>query len=72
MFVALMKFVACVAAMFGPFAVGAAASFVRDPEVLAFFIVSGVGTGLAGLFGFAALDRGELRRHVRNLYGMDG
>lgn len=71
MFVALMKFTAGLAAMFGPFTVGAAASFVRDPEALAFFIVAGIGIGIAGLCGFTALDREELRRHVRNLHGIE-
>lgn len=72
MFSAIMKLVCGAAAMLGPFLVGALAPYARDPEVYAFFIVAGVGIGLAGLFGFAALDRGELRRHARNLYGSEG
>ena len=72
MFAALMKLAAGAAAMIGPFAVGAAASFVSDPEAFAFFLVAGMGMGMAGLFGFAALDRGELRRHVRNVHGIEG
>jgi uncharacterized membrane protein len=72
MFVAIMKILAVTAAMAGPFIVGAMMPFARDPEVYAFFVVAGISLGIAGLFGFAALDRGELHRHVRNLYGSEG
>lgn len=72
MFVALMKLTALMAAMFGPFTVGAAAGTIRDLEALAFFIVAGIGIGLCGVFGFAALDRGELGRRIRNVHGIEG
>ena len=72
MFVALMKLVALAAAMLGPFTVGAAAGVVSDPEAFGFFIVAGIGIGLCGVFGFAALDRGELGRHVRKVHGIEG
>jgi hypothetical protein len=65
MFVACLKMTALAAAMLGPFTVGAMSRFIRDPETFAFFLVAGIGTGIAGVFGFAALERVEGERHGR-------
>jgi hypothetical protein len=70
MFVAFLKMSALAAAMLGPFTVGAMSRFIRDPETFAFFLVAGISIGIAGVFGFAALERIEGERHGRRMAGV--
>lgn len=51
----------------GPFFAGFMIDRVVEPEIYAFFFLFGIGLGLAGLFGFAGLERDEGVRHARNL-----
>lgn len=67
MFAAFLKMAAIAAAMLGPFTVGAVSRYVRDPETFAFFLVAGIGFGIAGIFGFAALERHEGEQHGRRM-----
>lgn len=66
MFAASLKLLAATAAVSGPFLAGLSVN-VTVPEVQTFFVLAGCGAGLAGLFGFAAIEAGENRRHRRTI-----
>ncbi|SIP95349.1 hypothetical protein [Bosea sp. TND4EK4] len=66
MFSGLLKLAAGAAAMLGPFCAGLAFQIVV-PEVQAYFAAAGIGVGLAGLAGFAALE-GMEERSFRQRY----
>lgn len=64
MFAASLKLLAATAAVIGPFLAGVSLN-ATVPEVQPFFVIAGCGAGLAGLFGFAAIEAGENRRYRR-------
>ncbi|MFC5421443.1 MAG: hypothetical protein DI537_36885 [Stutzerimonas stutzeri] len=51
----------------GGFMAGAMFHIVKQTEVYAFFLLSGVAISLVGCFAFAGLERDEAERHGRNL-----
>jgi uncharacterized membrane protein len=67
LFSAITKLAAVTFAVLGPFIAGTVSPFTLDPEVYAFVVIGGIALGLAGLFGFAAIEREEGVRHARNL-----
>lgn len=66
MFSGLLKLVAGTAAMLGPFFAGLAFQIVV-PELQVYFAAAGIGVGLAGLAGFAALEGREERAFRQRL-----
>jgi hypothetical protein len=66
MIAGLLKLAAITAAVLGPFAAGTLATTLAAPAGL-FLVLAGLGLGLGGLFGFAALERPEIERHARRL-----
>lgn len=58
-----VKLVAAAASVMGPLVAGLVFPHALVLEAQIFVIVAGMGAGLAGLFGFAAIDRHEEARH---------
>jgi hypothetical protein len=71
MFKGIIKLGAAVLAVAGPFAGGQIVTYTVEPEAAAFFAVAGVLFGLAGLFVFASIERGETAAHRRALNGRE-
>jgi hypothetical protein len=67
----LFKLFCLAAAMLGPFSAGAIGPYVREPEIYAIFLVGGILLGIAGLCGFASIERDEARRHRLARFGRE-
>lgn len=67
----LFKLFCLGAAMLGPFAAGILFAYVRQPEICAIFLAGGVLLGVAGLCGFASIERDEARRHRVARFGRE-
>ena len=67
MLVALAKLIAATAAVLGPFMAGLFFSHTLAIEGQIFLVLSGSAFGLAGLFAYAWIERGEEQRHLARL-----
>ena len=65
----LFKLFCMAAAMLGPFAAGIIRPYVLQPEIYAIFLVGGGLLGIAGLCGFASIERNEQQAHDRARFG---
>lgn len=66
-----LKLICVAIGVLGPFSAGWIQHFIAYSEISAFFMCAGVFAGLAGFFGFAAIERSEDRAHIRARFGVE-
>lgn len=69
LFQSVFKLACGVSTVVGPFGAGMVPRYVANPEACMFFMCAGVLLGIAGLFGFAGVERAEQKAHDRARLG---
>ncbi|MEN5083711.1 hypothetical protein ABE438_14605 [Bosea sp. TWI1241] len=57
--ISAVKLVCAASAMFFPLAAGYLVAHARDQDFMIALLLAGIGVGMAGMFGFCAIERRE-------------